>query len=333
MIWVYLAGQFVSAFATVVLCQRMSPPKDSALRALWRDVWLPLLLVLPCFGFVPIALPDVGGVGWVALGGPIAVAWVCVAAALFVGRSRDDTMRLAPGDAVYWALAGAVLVLLGAAHELHIWVGQCALALGAILLWRNTPGQSTHHNQVGHIEHHEILRGNVALSLSVLCALAHAVLAWLAVASAMHEAQTSPALRAMIVSAGMTIAVGAAIAAVVGLARRFNAVELTRLGGWAGTYGVLLAIGLFSLIGLLPQTITALTGRAIAPPRLHVAYGFGQYGLEATLLLVLAIWSLAWATGVKPHPMTARRGVGVGVGMAMAALVVWRVFRAVNALL
>ena len=36
-----------------------------------------------------------------------------------------------------------LLLMLGAAHELNIWVGQCIFALAALVLWINTPAAST----------------------------------------------------------------------------------------------------------------------------------------------------------------------------------------------
>src|SRR5690606_41592695 len=48
---------------------------------------------------------------------------------------EENRITLRMRDVVAWTGVGALLVLLAAAHDLTIWIGQCAFAVGAVLLW------------------------------------------------------------------------------------------------------------------------------------------------------------------------------------------------------
>ena len=46
---------------------------------------------------------------------------------------------LVADTALACAGSACLLLLLGAAHDLTIWIGQCVFAIAAVLVWINTP--------------------------------------------------------------------------------------------------------------------------------------------------------------------------------------------------
>ena len=107
-----------------------------------------------------------------------------------------------------------------------------------------------------------------------------------------------------------------------------------RLGGWAATYGVLFGLGLISLCAMLPEVYHIVADGWLMsehgwprPPIVSVAYGFGTFAVEGTLLLMLG----GAAAAAAGWPDAWRRIGGAIVILGAAALIVWRLLDAAGA--
>jgi hypothetical protein len=267
--WLLLVLQAALALLAVVQLQRVvKSAVDPAYRALVLDVWGPATVVAPMLFFAGRVDDIVAGVGWIPLGGPIACGVIGLGVALIV-KDREGGGRIDYRTIAAWTGAGIVLLLLGAAHHLTLWLGQCAFAAGAVLLWLNTPKVEA----VGATANpREDARGGWLLVGALSCAVGQGIVGLL----------VTPAVVG--ISGGVMVAYAAAV--VVTVARIAGGGAGLRLGGWAAAYGVLLGLGVLALIHLLPQAVRALTDPH-AQTTAHVAYGFGRYAGEATALVAL----------------------------------------------
>jgi hypothetical protein len=221
---------------------------------------------------------SVGAAGWPMLGGPVMLGVIAVAAALLVGEGGK---KLEPGwrAIACWAGVGLVLFLLGAAHELTVWVGQACFALAAVMLWINTP--SAEPSRATSSVRPAVRRAGWAMFATLVFAAAQGFVLSRLVADA-----TAIGVVIALAYAGVGLATSAA------LAGRAWAI---RVGGWSASVGVLLSIGLLSLLHLLPQTRLMLVdplrppAGASGPASPQVAYGFGHFAPEAVVLVVLPL--------------------------------------------
>ena len=263
------------------------------------DVWGPIAVVAPMLFAAGRIDGSVGAVGWTPLGGPVACGVFALGAAMLGSQSGGEGPT--PRMMAAWTAAGLVLLLLGSAHELTIWSGQCAFAAAALLLWVNMPPVPTARQQRTPSEHPRAVE---ALLLVLLCALGQG-------AAAMVAGPETISIRVVtMVYAGLAVALAARVA---------GAGACLRLGGWSATYGVLLGLGVISTVHLLPQTVRALRGDE-GLVDVHVAYGFGRYALEATVLVGLG----GLAVGARMLAPGIRRAAGVAVILAAVWLVAWR---------
>jgi len=194
-----------------------------------------------------------------------------------------------------------VLLLLGAAHEVSLWVGQCAFAIAAILLWINTPDDDGSNRAAPRPPH----RAGGAMMVALLAAIGQAVLLQRVgdenrrIAAAVSMAATISVLAAAVRLAGSTIA--------------------ARLAGWLAVFGLLFSLGSLSLVHLVPRMIEySQTGSTTIFQR--VGYGFGAFAWEATLM----IGATALICGQQRIPMIAQRVIGTILLIAGAFLMAWR---------
>jgi hypothetical protein len=258
--------------------------------------------------------------GWLVVGGPIVCGLLALAAAAIASGHRgvtdpsavNDRWRPArpatpgPWAIAAWTFAGAVLLLLSAAHDLTIWAGQCALVAGAAMLWMNTPDAAREP-----LAPADIAVAN-ALTIMLGCGIVQALAVGMAPTSMLPIAGgLAIAHAAMLV---MLAAVGCGPAITI------------RLGGWTATLGVLLGLGAISLRQMLPRAITVVQSvidsqQRVERPPLRVAYGFGAFAMEAAILLALGAAALA-VMGMRSRP--ASRVIGWMLMIVAAALAGWR---------
>jgi hypothetical protein len=297
-----LATQALFAVMTIDQLRRNIFPALDQLRAraLVTDVWSPLAIVLPMLFFLSRTVEgSVAGSAWVGVAGPIACAVVGLGSALIVNRCCFLSLNLL--SVAIWTGAGLVLLLLGAAHHLTLWMGQCAFALAAVLLWINTPDDADASTQLSVLQ----LRAGLGLALAVFAALCQG-------AASLFVPDHS-----ISISGGIMLAGGAMTAAA---AARFAGPEAAiRISGWSATYGVLLGLGVLSLLRLIPAVYLAAAEEIILPVR-RVAHGFGAYWIEATMAI-----AFAGSAGVLMRlPGAIKRVVGLGLIIAAAVLTAWR---------
>jgi hypothetical protein len=311
MLW--LIVQAMAAIASVQIFRLRIAPNVNRMRdaRAVSDAIGPLALALPMIAGGFRTGFDVGGTsgaaGWITVGAPaicgmlaLGIAAIVASLSASVPSNKPSQRLIAPAAAAAWSLTGAVLLMLGAAHDLTVWAGQCAFAAGAVLLWINTPELTREEPSPTDAQ-----AGN-GLTLVLLCAVAQGVAIGLAPASMLN------------VAAGIAIAHAAMIIAL--LARLASPGAAMRIGGWTATLGVLLGLGAISLRQLLPRALGVLNGEHSRPP-VNVAYGFGEYALEATILLALGIAAIA-----LEHLSTSitRRAMGALLILAAALLAGWR---------
>src|SRR5262245_54658529 len=140
--WVSIAMLVVQAGLAIVaieqLRHRVLPNLDRVAQPeLMLEVWVPLALVLPLLFGISRVESNVRGAGWLAVGAPALCAIVAVALAMVVsgrgaaGEGAGEHRR----ELFASAGAGVFLLLLSAANELSLLAGQCAFAIGAVLVW------------------------------------------------------------------------------------------------------------------------------------------------------------------------------------------------------
>lgn len=281
----------LAAEASVRTCRSRIAPNLRSIRepAGVTDSLLPFALALPLItvGW-RVGWDMSNAIGWTVVGAPIVMAILSLGAAIWIGfapppvpdvelhddaeSSRHLLNSLSPAAAAGWCCAGVVVLLLGAANDLTIWVGQCAFAAGAVLLWINTPDiRSPDHNSAE-------ARVGGGLTLMLLWAIVQAVAMGFAPA------------RFLPVCTGVSIAQASMIAALAGVCG--SPAAALRIGGWTATLALLLGCGTISLHHLLPQMLATALGERGLPP-MRVAYGFGEFALEGTLLVLFGAAALA----------------------------------------
>lgn len=274
-----LGAQAVLSIIVIEQLRRRVFPATSAMPQpeIVTDVWGPLALVLPMFFFIARTTYSVRGVGWMPIGAPALCGALAVGVTL-IGRNGLSTRF--PGDrdsrGMYRALvacagAGLFLLLLGAAHDLTLWMGHSMFLVAALLLWLNTP-EIAQQDLTAPADAVQSSAG-AGIGIALLCAIGQGVATlWIApehagLSGAMMLATAAMSLSAAAMSAGPATAV--------------------RLGAWAAAYGVLFGLGLLSMARLLPATIQIWReGHAAGINR--IAFGFGTYSIEAISLPVIA---------------------------------------------
>jgi hypothetical protein len=264
------------------------------------DVWAPLTLILPLLMLAGRAGHDMRGAGWLVVAAPSWCAWLALGMVMIV--QRRDQGRIDCSATLAWSCTGAgvLLVMLSAAHDLTLWVAQCAFALGAVLMWMNTPQDLSDR-----VASTEPQRAGLAMLIALLCA------AGAGAAAQMSSVRALPVIGA-IQFAGVASALAAA-ARVAGPAAAF------RLGGWSAVYGTFLGLGAISLVRLAPEALHVIQHGQSNPIK-RVAYGFGHFGLEGMLLAILIA---ACLMGVRLNEIM-RRVFGVVVLAGAAFMIAWR---------
>ena len=277
--------------------------------ALISDVWAPVALVLPMLFFVSRVSDSVEGAGWMIVGGPSICGLLAVGAALIVFQFQPEPDR--PTSTWLWmciASAGLLLLLLGLAHDLTIWMGQCAFAAGAVVLWMNTPelppGRETRSPQVDQ----NAAAAGLGMILALGCALAQGAIS-LFVPDDLANA-----------SGGMMIAGAAAI--IASSARVAGSTAALRIGGWASVYGITLGLGVMSMMAMIPQALHILREEPVNRV-IRVANGFGLYALEAALLIGVAAATAALSL-LSDRSSRLVRAAGVALVVLAALLSGWR---------
>ncbi|MHC5114241.1 MAG: hypothetical protein ACYTGP_07420 [Planctomycetota bacterium] len=300
-----LALQALLAVAGLHLLARRILPAARGLRqpALITDVWGPLTVMLPLL----IVAGDVGtsvrGAGWLAVGAPAWIGVFAVAAVLLVrsprpGLAVDPRLSLACGG------AGLLLLLLGAAHDLTVWIGQCTFALAALLLWMNAPA---HEAAADDAPPAGDAAGVVWVPAALACGAGQGVCALL-----VDDGVAAAISGAMMVAWAAWAVIAAAVAGPDDAA--------PRVGGWSAALGSLFGIGIISVAYMTPLALRILSGRA-PEVSTHVAHSFGAYAVEGAVLVLLgaAMLIVPRASGI------ARRALGAALGLLAAAAAAWRI--------
>lgn len=301
-----------AALALHLLARRVYPAFGQVRQGeLVVDVWLPLALVIPLLFTIGGVDGSVREVGWPSLGGPVMCGMIGLALAATIGRGGIGVFgeefvegesigwRLAPRLTVAALIAGLVLLLLGAAHVMSMWVGQCAFAIAAVLLWINTPEVGRDGSPQGVHQ----MRAGFGMLVVLLCAFAQGIAGRLA-------GEEERWLVVLLMLSYAAIALGLA-------ARQTSAGLCVRIGIWCASFGVLFALGVIALLAMLPRILATAVGIELPPHSMDIAAGFGAFALEATVLMVLA----PVAVGVMRLPWFVRAVIGA----ILLLFVVWRV--------
>jgi hypothetical protein len=310
MLWLMLVLQAACAVAGMYVLTRNVLDNLGRLSTpgLALDVWLPLISVTPAM-FLAIRVDQtVASPGWFVMGVPIA----CVLAALGMGWIRtgihdwagDSTADLMPPPGsqpnvqvpmgMACSGAGCMLLLLGAANDLTIWIGQSCFAIAAVILWINTPAvppKSKLESDSGASDPAE-LRAGAGVALAMGLALAQGACIILA----------GPKLA---LYCG-TVTLMAAMFSIVAAVRISGTHAALRIGSWAAVYGVLFGLGVKSLSRMIPAVIQALRDPSTTRVT-RVAHGFGYLALEAMGLIVAGF--LVVLFDQIPRHVRARLGV------------------------
>jgi hypothetical protein len=235
-------------------------------------------LVVPVLFLAGRVEASVAEVGWPAIGGPVMLGAIAVAAALL---SRRNNRSLDPGRWAMgcWVGVGLVLFLLGAAHELTVWTGQACFALAAVMLWINTPAAEPSRSNGTSTT--PARHAGWGMFIVLLLSAAQGF-----VLSRLPREATSIGVAIALAFSGIGVAASAVAA---------GPAWAVRVGGWSASLGVLLAIGLLSLLHLLPQSVAMFvdplhrSAMGAASVSTEVAYGFGHFALEAIILIALPL--------------------------------------------
>ncbi|MCZ6834385.1 MAG: hypothetical protein O7G85_01290 [Planctomycetota bacterium] len=267
------------------------------------DIWGPIAIVTPMLVMAGRIDGDVVGIGWIAIGGPLLCAMLALGIGLLARRAGSPEMMRMPESRVLaiWIIGGVIYLLLSVAHELTVWTGQALFAVGAVLLWINTPivGSVVSSND------RDERKAGSSLMLCMLCALGQGIAGYLAGSEWAGISGAMMVVYATILLAGAAVMQGPDLA--------------FRLGGWAATFGMMFGLGITSLLFMMPSVLGALAGGE-ATTTTRVAHGFGAYIYEAMGLLILGpvILALPWVS------RSTQRRFGVGVLFIAASLAAWR---------
>jgi hypothetical protein len=305
--WLVLAIQALFAVIGLrLLVRRVLPALHGTPHVeIFTDVWGPLTIVGPML-FLAVRVRDqVTGIGWLAVDGPLLIALMGAGMAMtrrgIIGSPAPRPDAAMKRGIVTAACAAIFLLLLGAAHDLTLWMGQCAFAVGAVLLWINTPLDrlTAAHNQ----------QNDAGAGLAITAAAPCALIQGLAMLHADDQTRLSSGALA-IVSAAVVLAAAARIS---------GPAACLRLAMWSAALGVFFGIGLISLMHMLPEAIRAIrTGEA--GPVHRVARGFGAFAPEASALLLVCAFQLVHQRLRSQYVAW----IGIAALMAASAAVVWR---------
>ncbi|MCI0630873.1 MAG: hypothetical protein L0Y44_09500 [Phycisphaerales bacterium] len=298
--WLWLALQATFAIIAIEQLRRHALPVVNNLQhpSLILDVWGPLSLVIPMVLFVA-RLDSVQwtmrGIGWMIIGGPIVCGLIALGLSMIGARSLQARAQqgapsepsAAPGSPLAFvdplprrlilsiAGAGFLLLLLAAAHDLTLWMGQCIFAIAAVLLWVNTPELIAPGSRplADQRPTRAELRAGIAMTIAVACSVGQAV------ASLATPNQLVPISGAIIIAtAAMVLAYTVVLA---------GTPATLRLGLWSASLGVLFGLGAISIAHVVPEAWRIIrTGESM--PLDRIATGFGNYALEAFVLLAMA---------------------------------------------
>lgn len=237
--------------------------------ALVIDIWGPITIVLPMMVMVGHLDGDVRSSGWVSVGGPLLCAYLTFGLIFLAGRNTD-VMQARPTSRtlVIWMGLGLIYLLLSIAYTMTIWTGQVLFAMGAVLMWINTPDVAG-HAQTLREEDTRVVSG---VTLALLFGVGQGIAGYLV------EPDYRSISGAMMIVYAVMILAGAVRIAGTNIA--------LRLGGWAATYGMLFSLGTASLLFMIPTVIGYFMGNQPSIS-VGVARGFGLYAFEAMGLLLL----------------------------------------------
>jgi hypothetical protein len=265
---------------------------DVVFTRLALDVWCPVALAAPLIGLASRVTGSVEGPGHAAVSTPILISISAVAMTLWTGALSHQVWRI---NGTLFGVAGFIL-LLGAAHDLNLWSGQAAFAIGAVILWMVTPGPADLSTSDAAADS---ARASIGLLVMMLAGTGQAVLTWFAMPEAWTLAWIVPLVTGV-----------AACASLRGVTSIRNTV---RLGTGVGMYGALFGIGAMAM--------TAMVRRLAGDPTAAVdgtamAFGFGVIAPEATAMLAAAILLVL----VGESAGRRRRWAGVGGFLVVALL-------------
>lgn len=247
------------------------------------DIWAPMAVVGPMLFLIGRTSTGITGPGWLALGGPLLCAILGVGLALIragaVGSvgSLGETSTSPTAGAIAAGGAGLLMLLLGAAHDMTMWIGQCAFAIGAVLLWINTPSDPGVRGRQVVSEVHD-RRAGLGMAAMVSCAIVQGH-----VMMALHGPLT-------FISAAMALTY--AVFALAFTARIAGPQACARVGLWAAALGVFFGLGLISLSHMVPEALRILR-LGYGEPVNKIASGFGMLAPEAAGLIVAAGLAIA----------------------------------------
>jgi len=313
--WLMIGIQILAAAAALHMLRWHVYPVLGTVRhgELIVDVWLPLAIVIPLMFLIGGIDGKFSEAGWPAVAGPVFCGAGALAIAAIIGRGGIGVFgeELVDGDAIGWRLAprltvaaliaGLVLLLLAAAHVMSMWVGHCAFAIAAVLLWINTPESGGDASSGGALQ----MKSGFGMLVVMVCAFAQGFAGRL----------VGEADRWLVVVTMLAYAAGALMLA----ARLTTAGLCARLGAWSAIFGVLFALGVASLIALVPRVLATVADVELPPHSMQIAAGFGAFAPEATILLVL----VPAAAGLFRLPRILQRVVGVLLLAAVAARLAW----------
>ena len=127
----------IGAFVQIIFWSRWILPGINGYRqpSVTIDVWMPLVLVIPMLGVVRWINYDVGTETQALTTVPIVLAALGLGATLASGRwdLKGPLLVTRRYIGLVWPLTGIFLLMLAAAHELNIWIGQSIFAIAAAL--------------------------------------------------------------------------------------------------------------------------------------------------------------------------------------------------------
>jgi hypothetical protein len=247
------------------------------------DIWAPLAVVGPMLFLIGRSSNSVSGPGWLAVGGPLLCAIFGVGLALAragalrrVDVLEDSSISLC-GAGVAAAGAGLLILLLGAAHDMTIWVGQCAFAIGAVLLWINTPSDAE-DSQHGAMAHASEKRAGLGMAAMVSCSLVQG-----------HVVMN---MRGPLTMVSEIMVFMYAVLALAFIAKIAGPQVCARVGLWGAALGVFFGLGLISLSSMIPEALRILRF-GHGQPLNKIASGFGMLAPEAAGVIVVAGLAIA----------------------------------------
>lgn len=274
--WILLLVQATLAVVGLELLRKVfrSTCKVSSPKGITLDVVLPIAIVFPLALQATRVENSVSGFGWIAIGGPVVCGLVAAGCSFIVGKSiKDQDDPIGVFSIIMWLASGVVLLLLAAANELTIPVGQCVFAIAAISLWLNTPTDQLPNDAGDNDQDRNSAGFGWVLGLGVAQA---------AVALFIEKDLARISSTLMMVYAIMALAIIASLG---------GPVRVIRVGGWVACYGVLFAIGFMTLMQLVPMTRVVLES-GDGEKFIHVAKDFGIFAPEAVMLIALAGYSM-----------------------------------------